>query len=1045
MGSLQLLITKIAVCLVIWFPLISQRGGSEFKFIQSAAAQPLEPATSPATSPAPSPAPSPKLNGDETDTLRWIVSNLDIAPELNIKESACDDEFGSSVTITCTDNTKTRHITGITINGARLTGEISIYVADLTYLKFLDLSNNKIGGSIPENLGTLPNLITLDLSKNQLTGKIPQNLGNLTKLQYLDLSENQLTGKIPQNLGKLKNLQKLFLYQNLLTEKIPATLGGLSSLLILNLAWNQLSGDIPPDLGDLFGLQRLALSNNELTGNPPSQLGNLSKLTSLWLISNNLEGELPKEYEKLINLKEFGVGGNNLSGHIPPYIAKWVELMELNLVGNNFEGELPQEILNMANLQYLLVSDLNNSGFPFPKTATLPRIYSLMLRNCNIIGEIPSYISVWSRRSLYYLDLSFNKLTGGLPDDLKGVPLNRLMLTGNMLNGTFPSWINNTVRMMGDLSYNNFTFPDEPHVDLDPTDSDQTNIINIEPRNSDFPRDIMDKHCGGKTSKYHSLFINAGGDEVTIGRNHFEADNSTSSFYVNKPAYNWAYSCNGDFFGKRTNSSDYIANATCGVSVNSEMAPLYSKARLCPQSLTYYGFCLHKGRYKVSLHFSEIIFSKDEDLSSSGKRVFDIYIQGKLERKDFNIKEVAGGPNEMLIENFEDVVVRDNKLEIRLFWNGKGSLFSPTPINGPLISAISVTPKFKVGGLSKLEIAGIVLAAVLAPLLIVALMWRLGWLGDRELRVNKVTLQGVPYTIKQVKDATRNFSSKNEVGKGRFGTVYKAELSDKMNKMTVAVKKLSPQSKHEIGQIGTEVYALKQLGENENVVKLLDCYSKKDLHLLIYEYMEKGSLQQALFDPNSDIQLDWPTRIGICLGIGKGLKYLHEDKKSHKIVHRNIKPSNVLLDGNLKAKVADFGLAKFYDEENPFKFIQEKGTAVYMAPEYGMRKAITVAVDVYSFGIVLLEIVSGQTNAAYDANQETVFLLDKAIVLNTKGRLFDLVDTNMPNINRNVRKQAIEVLELAIKCVDQSPTLRPTMSEVVSELEKISNVATTSA
>ncbi|KAH9659130.1 protein kinase domain-containing protein [Citrus sinensis] len=167
--------------------------------------------------------------------------------------------------------------------------------------------------------------------------------------------------------------------------------------------------------------------------------------------------------------------------------------------------------------------------------------------------------------------------------------------------------------------------------------------------------------------------------------------------------------------------------------------------------------------------------------------------------------------------------------------------------------------------------------------------------------------------------------------------------------------------------------------------------------------MEKGSLERALF-------------VRICHGIAKGLKYLHEDNPSRKIVHRNIKPSNILLDGNLNAKVSDLGLAKLYDEENPYKFIQETGTVVYMAPEYAMRKAITEKVDVFSFGIVLLEIISGRTNA----------------------KLSELVDKQMPN-EHVVMKQAKIILELAMRCVDQSPTLRPTMSEVVSELERISN------
>ncbi|KAH9698953.1 putative LRR receptor-like serine/threonine-protein kinase [Citrus sinensis] len=812
-----------------------------------------------------------------------------------------------------------------------------------------------------------------------------------------------LTGKIPEHVAALTYLQTLDLSQNLLTGKIPPSLGRLSSLQTLELWSNQLSGEIPRELGDLSQLGVLSVPENGLRGTLPPELGKLSNLEELWLTSNNLRGDLPKDYENLKNLTILEIAGNYLSGPIPRFIAKW------------------------DNLYFLFISDLQTMGFSFPKSANLSSISSLTLRNCSITGSIPPYIANWNQ--LGYLDLSFNNLTGGIPNTLKKLFLSELYLTGNMLNGTLPDWIYSNVKKKGDLAYNEFIFPEpETHKNL-PNNSSRINLT--------FPEEIVRKYCpdGQKKSQYnYNLHINAGGDEHNIEGIRYEADKSTSNFYFNKPAYNWAYSCNGYFYSdSMADSREFIQKVTCGAAVID--APLYDEARLCPNSLKYYGFCLQNGNYNVSLYFSEIVFAKNDDYSSSAKRVFDIYIQGELRRKDFNIKEMASHSNNVTIQNFT-ASVQKHLLEIELFWAGKGSILNPPYFHGPLISAISVAPNFQVnrpGGLSKIGIVGIVLGAVLALILFLALMWRLGWIGDRKLRVTTVNLRGKSYTLKQVKVATRNFSPRNVIGTGRFGTVYKAELPDQ----TVAVKLLSSQSKQVIDQIGTEVYALTTL-KHENIVQFLDGYSKKDLNLLIYEYMEKGSLERALFDANSSTRLDWPTRVRICHGIAKGLKYLHEDNPSRKIVHRNIKPSNILLDGNLNAKVSDLGLAKLYDEENPYKFIQEKGTVVYMAPEYAMRKAITEKVDVFSFGIVLLEIISGQTNAKYEANQETEFLLDTAIVLHSKGRLSELVDKQMPN-EHVVMKQAKIILELAMRCVDQSPTLRPTMSEVVSELERISN------
>nr|XP_034897524.1 probable LRR receptor-like serine/threonine-protein kinase At1g53430 [Populus alba] len=401
---------------------------------------------------------------------------------------------------------------------------------------------------------------------------------------------------------------------------------------------------------------------------------------------------------------------------------------------------------------------------------------------------------------------------------------------------------------------------------------------------------------------------------------------------------------------------------------------------------------------------------------------------------------MASGTDKTWSQDFPAYVGDDNLLTIHFFWAGKGSFPEPAfsysstaalYLNGPLVSGISVTAKFKAGGngLSPSQIAGITAGSVFAPLLLLAFMWKMGWLRKSELDEITIEVQGKSFTLKQIIDATRKFSPKMEIGRGRFGIVYKAELP---NEIKLAVKKISPQSKqHGKDELQREIFNMKSL-HHENLVQLLDGYSIKDLHLLVYDYMHKGSLHHALFEPNSTTKLDWKARFGICLGIARGLKYLHEEKR-FKIVHGNIKPSNILLDNSLTAKLSDFGLATLCYEEDPFMAIKAKGSRVYMAPEYSMGKAITVKADVYSFGIVLLEIVSGKVSADYTPNQEAEFLLDKAGVLHDKGRILDLVDKKLASSYN--RKQALTVLLLAMKCVNLSPTLRPKISEVVSVLE----------
>lgn len=179
--------------------------------------------------------------------------------------------------------------------------------------------------------------------------------------------------------------------------------------------------------------------------------------------------------------------------------------------------------------------------------------------------------------------------------------------------------------------------------------------------------------------------------------------------------------------------------------------------------------------------------------------------------------------------------------------------------------------------------------------------------------------------------------------------------------------------------------------------------------------------------------MNWATRVKICVGIAKGLCFLHEGS-ALKIVHRDIKATNVLLDRDLSAKISDFGLAKLHEEENTHISTRVAGTIGYMAPEYALWGYLTEKADVYSFGVVILEIVSGKCNTSYrPQNNDYVCLLDYAFVLQKKGDLLDIMD---PKLGSEFNKEeAKRIIKVALLCTNASPVLRPTMSEAVSMLE----------
>ncbi|KAJ9560797.1 LOW QUALITY PROTEIN: hypothetical protein OSB04_005957 [Centaurea solstitialis] len=544
---------------------------------------------------------------------------------------------------------------------------------------------------------------------------------------------------------------------------------------------------------------------------------------------------------------------------------------------------------------------------------------------------------------------------------------------------------------------------------------------------------LRDNVCATNAS---SLYINCGGKRFEDGNKVYEGDverGGAAASHFSSTGSRWGFSNTGHFLGN--GRDDYILpNPSTALMSNTG---LYNSARASAISLTYYGFCMRNGSYNVSLHFAEIILTDKGTYGSLGRRVFDIYIQGKLVEKDFDISEKAGGVGKVYVSTHSVYVT--GTLEIRLFWAGKGTTNIPVDgVYGPLISAISVDPNYPVPredgpgnlhGVSGGIVAGIVVAAVCCIVLILGVLWWWGYLRRRDTMDLELSGITCSFTLRQIKAATNNFDVANKIGEGGFGSVYKGVLPDGT---LIAVKQLSSKSRQGNREFLNELGMVSAL-QHPHLVKLHGCCIEGNQLLLVYEYMENNSLARALFGPTEwQLELDWPTRYRICIDIARGMSFLHEESR-FKIVHRDIKVSNVLLDKNLNAKISDFGLAKLDEEDNTHIITRIAGTYGYMAPEYAMRGYLTDKADVYSYGIVLLEIVSGMVNTVDRSKQNHFILLDQAISLKNGGDLMELVD---PRLGSDYDIQEMKVvINLALLCTTDSPTDRPTMSEVVSMLE----------
>ncbi|KAL0011928.1 hypothetical protein SO802_007036 [Lithocarpus litseifolius] len=763
--------------------------------------------------------------------------------------------------------------------------------------------------------------------------------GTICHITQLRVYAMDKRGVIPKEIVALKYLTFLKIDQNYFTGPLPAFVGNLSALQTLSIAHNSFSETIPKELGNLKQLKLLSFGINNFSGTLPPELGNLVKLEGLFINSCGLGGEIPSTFANLQNLRIIGASDSPFTGRIPDFIGNWTKLTSLRFEGNSFEGPIPSTFSNLIALTSLQISDIYNvSSLDFIKNLT--SLTDLVLRNALITGSISSDIGEY--KSLQLLDLSFNNLIGEIPSVLFSMSsLNVLFLGNNSLSGTlpslksevlltvdlsynqlsgiFPSWVTASSNLQLNLVANNFIF-DRSNVSVFPG-------LNCLQRN--FP-------CNRNSPLYANFSIKCGGREMPAEGIVYEAENASSfgpAWYYGTDTEKWAVS-NVGRFAERNNQS-YV-EITLAQVIATSTPELYQTSRMSPGSLRYYGLGLDNGLYNVSLFFAETGFDyrSSQTWKSLGRRVFDIYIQGRLELKDFDISKE--GEVEKAIRKIFKANVSENYLEIHLFWAGKGTCCIPVQgYYGPLISAIHVVSDFvsNVSGIppsnqgKKSRLGLIVGIAVPVGVVSLILIFAVLYVKRKSQHYNEEELLGIglrpnTFSYAELRSATDDFNPSNKLGEGGFGPVFKGTLVDGR---IVAVKQLSVASHQGRGQFITEISTISAV-QHRNLVKLYGCCIEGDRHLLVYEYLENGSLDQALFG-KSTLCLDWPTRFSVCMGTARGLAYLHEESRP-RIVHRDVKASNILIDGELCPKISDFGLAKLYDDTKTHISTRVAGTMI---------------------------------------------------------------------------------------------------------------------
>ncbi|XP_076921688.1 cysteine-rich receptor-like protein kinase 43 [Bidens hawaiensis] len=282
------------------------------------------------------------------------------------------------------------------------------------------------------------------------------------------------------------------------------------------------------------------------------------------------------------------------------------------------------------------------------------------------------------------------------------------------------------------------------------------------------------------------------------------------------------------------------------------------------------------------------------------------------------------------------------------------------------------------------------------------------------------------FTFQTLMSATNNLE--NKLGQGGFGPVYKGKLQDGRE---IAVKKLSETSKQGKREFTNEAKLLACI-QHRNVVSLLG-YCAYPEKLLVYEYVVNESLDKLLFKSAKRDVLDWKRRYSIIVGVAQGLVYLHEDSRD-RIIHRDIKASNILLDNKWRPKIADFGMARLYPEDKTHVSTRVAGTDGYMAPEYALHGNLSVKADVYSYGVVVLELISGHKNSTFNLDPECQNLLDWVYKLYEKGKSVEIMDPTLATTADP--DQVAACIQIGLLCTQSDPKLRPTMRKVAVMLSK---------
>ncbi|KAM1520983.1 hypothetical protein TB2_011083 [Malus domestica] len=941
----------------------------------------------------------------------------------------------------------------------RIGGEIPFSLSKCVGLEVLNLVGNEVSGTIPGFVGRFAKLQGLYLAQNRLNGSIPATFGSYCRnLEYLDLSGNFLVGKIPGSLGNCRWLRTLLLFSNILNGGIPLELGWIRMLEVLDVSRNSLSGPVPAELGQCINLSVLVLSNlfNQLTtnqntngdtsidlsgglvddynyyeGSIPEEITTLPNLKIVWAPRATLEGKLPSNWGGCENLEMLNLAQNLFSGEVTGVFERCKKLHYLNLGSNMLSGKidekLPVPCMTVFNVSgnfmsgpvpkflYRLCpqvppnSDLvrvNNPSFPYQVLFTCQtQLYSHLplsggsftvvhdFSGNNFTGPIqhlPLATARLGKQTVYAFLAGGNKLTGSFPETLlqkcDGLDGMIIDVSDNKLSGQIPFQIGAMCRSLRFLDASG-------------------NLLS-----RSIPSDIGDL----ESLVFLDLSWNQLQGQIPAGISHLKylkylsLDNNNLTGAI-PASFVWLHSLEVLKLSSNSLSGDI------------------------PQGLVNLKnitvFLLDNN--KLSGHIPSG-FTNLKSLSTFNASFNNLSGSFPLNNSMMNCSSVLGNP----------FLIPCHIVSLTAPSSDQPDSYGSSQHNPDSLSA--TTGGDDNSGLGTIEIASIAAASAVVLVLlslVILFFYMRKWIPDSRVQgfeYKEMTLFtdiGAPLTFENIVQATGNFNGSYHIGSGGFGATYKAEIAPGI---TVAVKRLAVGRFHGVQQFHAEIKTLGRV-RHPNLVTLIGYHASETDMLLIYNYLPGGNLENFIKE-RSRRPFNWQILHKIALHIARALAYLHGECIP-RVLHRDVKPSNILLDDEFNAYLSDFGLSRLLGTSETHATTGPAGTFGYVAPEYAMTCHVSEKSDVYSYGVVLLELMSYKKplDPSFSSHGDGFNIVSWVDMLLERGQDKEVFIEGL--WDAGPQNDLVEMLNLAVACTVKTLASRPTMKQVVERLKRIQPIS----